>query len=240
MKLTSGVVACVVLLRLRMVTVSKHVEDLEPRRPATIASIDARLSVWGQAARDAAGRRAEALVEGALLYVERVGRNAEVLRRSEQDAGTALLDTGYEALIELGACLLPAAVVQSCRLLWVDPDRLKERLEAALSPAVEAARTEVRRRQALYRRRARLWQHDQPRLNRLREEIEGIRVPRCSPAAPERIARGLLERHRADGHITDALAEGKTDGRLSIRPGTIQRWIAQLEDKIAEAGETVA
>ena len=34
-------------------------EDLSPRRPASVEAIDARLSVWGQASRNAITRRAK-------------------------------------------------------------------------------------------------------------------------------------------------------------------------------------
>jgi hypothetical protein len=214
------------------VVTAYRMDDLAPRRPATIASLDARLSVWGQAARDAASRRAEALVEGSVLYVERVGRNAEVLRSIEIDAANALLGAEYDPLVDLATGLLPMAVAQSCRLLWVDPDRLRERLAEALMPAIECARAEVRRRQALYRRRARLWQHDQERLNKLREELEGMKVPRCSDTGPERVACGLLERHQADAPVVPESVTAVPDASLRIRPGSIARWIAQLESKI--------
>ena len=216
---------------------SYRTDDLAPRRPATIPALDARLSVWGQAAREAAGRRAEALVEGSVLYVERVGRNAEVLRPPETDPAVVLLGTGYDDLILLGARLLPVSVSLSCRLLWVDPDRLRERMAEALIPALEAARAEIRRRQALYRRRARLWQHDQERLDGPRVDLEALKVPRCHPEAPERIARGLLERHQAESPTEDVLCEDSAPQQagLSIRPGSISRWIAQLDVKIDEA-----
>lgn len=203
-----------------------------PRRSATVGSLDARLSVWGQAARDASSRRAEAIVEGALSYVDRVGRSAEGLQIRPLDPAAALLDSEYDSLVELAANLVPSAVVQACRLLWVDPDRLRDRLNDALAPALEAARGEVRRRQALYRRRARLWQNDQPRLDRLRDEVEAIRVPRCSSTAPERVLRGLLERHAAQIAF-DAPADAQLGSRLRVRPGTIARWIAQIDEKLA-------
>ncbi len=210
-----------------------RMDDLAPRRPATIASLDARLSVWGQAAREAAGRRAEALVEGAVLYVERVGRNAEVLRATETDAAAALLGTGYDALIDLTTGLLPGTVSHACRLLWVDPDRLRERMAEALMPAIEASRAEVRRRQALYRRRARLWQHDQDRLDTLREELEAMKVPRCHLSAPDRIALGLLKRHQADAPFEEeARDEPPFEMGLRVRRGSITRWIAQLDNKL--------
>lgn len=221
---------------LDMVTAHLQMDEAAPRRAATVGSLDARLSVWGQAAREAAGKRAEALVEGALQYIERVGRTAEALAAGEVDAGAALLEIEYDALVTLAGNLIPTAVSQSCRLLWVDPDRLRERLTDALNPSIEAARAEVRRRQALYRRRARLWQNDQARLNRLRDEIEAMRVPRCCPTAAERIARGLLERHR-DSAVAAEPGAGPdiADSRLKVRPGTISRWIAQLDEKIAQA-----
>lgn len=219
-----------------MVTAHHQLEDAAPRRMATVGSLDARLSVWGQAAREAAGKRAEALVEGALQYIDKVGRTAEALPRAEVDAGSALLEVEYDALVILGGNLVPQAVSQSCRLLWVDPDRLRERLNDALAPAIEAARTEVRRRQALYRRRARLWQNDQARLNRLRDEIEAMRVPRCCNTAAERIARGLLERHRLTACTEESATPDIADSRLKVRPGTIARWIAQLDEKIGVAG----
>jgi hypothetical protein len=218
--------------------VTAHHQQLEEsaRRPATVGSLDARLSVWGQAARDAAQKRAESLVEGALQYVERVGRTAEVLTARELDPGTTLLEVEYEALVNLGANLIPGSVAQSCRLLWVDPDRLRERLTEALAPAIEAARAEVRRRQALYRRRARLWQNDQARLNRLRDEIESMRVPRCCTTAAERVCRGLLDRHRQDACLAEPTGGPDIgDSRLKLRPGTIARWIAQLDEKIAQS-----
>ena len=202
------------------------------RRPATVGSVDARLSVWGQASRDAAQRRAEALVEGAVLYSEKVGRSGGSLPSTEIDAASALLDVEVAPLVELAAALLPVAITQSCRLLWVDPDRLRERLSAALSAPVEAARAEVRRRQALYRRRARLWQNDQLRLNRLRDEIEAMRVPRSGAGAPERVARGLFEIHSG---LPLEPAMMLVDTQLKIRPGTLARWIAQFDERIQAA-----
>lgn len=218
-----------------MVTVqhSQH-EELIQRRSASIGAIDARLSVWGQASRDAASRRADALVAGVLLYVEKVGRSAESLTSTALDPAAALLDVDYGPLVALATHLLPSAVSQSCRLLWVDPDRLRERLDDALAVHVESARAEVRRRQALYRRRARLWQADQPRLDRLRDEVEAMRVPRCGAAAAERIARGLFEHHKDDPRLIESgTGPDISDSRLKVRPGTIGRWIAQLDERIA-------
>lgn len=210
-------------------------EDLVPRRPATVQALDARLSVWGQASREAVGRRAEALAKGAVVYVERVGRNAEVLRAIPLDHRMALLSTEAEALVLVAANLLPPAVKQCCRLLWVDPDKLYTRLMDDLTPAIEGARAEIRRRQALYRRRARLWQNDPVRLNRLREEIEGLRVPRCGNRAAERVARGLLERHREDARMEAAPpTEPTTHAKLRVRAGSISRWIDQLGTQIQE------
>lgn len=220
-----------------MVTVHQvqHVahDELVARRSASIGGIDARLSVWGQASRDAAARRAEALVDGVLMYVEKVGRAAESLEVVELDAAQALLDVEYGPLVSLAGNLLPLAVSQSCRLLWVDPERLRERMNEALAPHVEAARAEVRRRQALYRRRARLWQGDQARLDRLRDEVESMRVPRCGSASAERVARGLFDRHKDDPRLV-ASGGGPdiSDARLKVRPGTISRWIAQLDERI--------
>src|SRR5205809_235693 len=85
-------------------------DDLAGRRNATVSSLDARLSVWGQATRDAVGRRADAMIQGAVLYVERVGRGAEVLRAREGDAAAALLDTEYPPLADLATAMVPRAV----------------------------------------------------------------------------------------------------------------------------------
>jgi hypothetical protein len=187
----------------------------------SVASFDARLSVWGQAAREGVTKRIEALIQGAAIYVETVGRSSGALNAPRAvDGALELLDTEYGPLVDLGATLLPSAIAQSCRLLWIDVERLKDRLETALGPSMEGARAEIRRRQALYRRRARLWQSDARRLAQLRSEIEDLRVPRCAKAAPERIARGLLERHRDPELLAD---------------GTVARWIAQLDQKIADA-----
>lgn len=209
-------------------------EDVAPRRAATVQALDARLSVWGQAARDAVERRAEALARGAVLYVERVGRNAEVLRSVPLDQRMALLSTESEVLVLVAASLLPSSVKNCCRLLWVDPDKLYTRILDELAPAIDGARAEIRRRQALYRRRARLWQNDPTRLNRLREEVESLRVPRCGARAAERIARGLLERHREDARMEDAPpSEPVNHAKLHIRAGSIARWIDQLDTQIA-------
>jgi hypothetical protein len=190
-----------------------------PKRLPSVASFDARLSVWGHAAREGVVRRVQALVVGAALYVERVGRGAGGFAPGRAiDGALELLDTEYGPLVDLGASFLPNVIAQSCRLLWIDTERLKERLEAALAPSMEAARAEIRRRQALYRRRARLWRADLLRLEQLRSEIEDLRVPRCAKAAPERIARGFLERH---------LGQPEVEG-----------WIAQLDRAILEASIT--
>lgn len=205
-------------------------DELGQRRPATTTALDARLSVWGQAARAAAERRAEAMVEGSLLYVERVGRHAEVLRPRARGSEVALVDANVEALINLGVEMLPEVVTRSCRLLWVDPDRVRENLGLRLAPELEAARAEIRRVQALYRRRARLWQADQSRLDGLRDEIEQLRVPRCREGTPELVAKGLFLRHRED-------ASGQPDlvgtGAQRIGPGQIARWIHQLDERLA-------
>lgn len=210
-------------------------DEAAPRRPATVQALDARLSVWGQASRDAVGRRAEALAHGAVAYVERVGRNAEILRSVPLDHRMALLSTETEVMVLVAVSLLPAAVKNCCRLLWVDPEKLFERLMEDLAPTIDGARAEIRRRQALYRRRARLWQNDPTRLNRLREEVESLRVPRCSSKAAERIARGLLERHRDDAQLEQAPPSEPVDhAKLHVRAGSITRWIDQLEIAIQD------
>lgn len=211
----------------------RHEEDIAPRRPATVQALDARLSVWGQAARDAVGRRADALAEGACLYVERVGRNAEILRPVPLDHRMALLSTETDVLVLVSASLVPDAVKRSCRLLWVDPEKLRSNLMLALTPAIEGARAEIRRRQALYRRRARLWQNDPERLDKLRDEVESLRVPRCNDTTPELVARGLLIRHREDGQLGYAPATvPERRAKLRVRPGSISRWIDQIDSQL--------
>lgn len=210
--------------------------DLAPRRPATVAALDARLSVWGQAARAAVERRAEVVAAGAALYVERVGRNAEVLRPVPVDHAMALLSTEVDVLVLVAASLLPGAVKRSCRLLWVDPDKLESNIVSDLAEAVDASRQEIRRRQALYRRRARLWQDDDERLDALREEVEGLRVPRAPDTAAELVARGLLLRHRDDAALGYAPPSEPTQNvKLSIRAGSISRWISEIDQAIARA-----
>lgn len=212
-------------------------EDLQPRRPATVQALDARLSVWGQAAREAVGRRAESLAQGACLYVERVGRNAEVLRPVPLDHRMALLSTETDVLVLVSASLIPTAVRRSCRLLWVDPEKLFENIMSELQPAIDGARAEIRRRQALYRRRARLWQHDHQRLARLREEVESLRVPRCADNSSDLIARGLLIRHREDAQLGYAPAtEPDKRAKLRIRAGSISRWIDQIDATLESQG----
>ncbi len=165
-----------------------------PRRPCTVAALDARLSVWGQAARLAVERRAQIVAEGGAAYVQDVGRQAKDLDVLPVDATMALLATDLDLLVPLAASVIPGAITRSCRLLWVDPDKLEANINLDLSHAVEAARAEVRRRQALYRRRARLWKDDQARLDTLREEVEGLRVPRTGPLAADLVRRGLGQR----------------------------------------------
>ena len=207
---------------------------ISARRPATVAGIDARLSAWGQAARDAVERRAKLVGAGACLYVERVGRNAEVLRPESIDLRLALLSTEIDVLVLVAASLLPDAVRRSCRLLWVDPEKLRANLLSDLAPAREGARAEIRRRQALYRRRARLWRNDPVRLDTLRTEVEGLRVPRSGFAGAERIGRGLLLRHREDAELGYAPpTEPRSGARLSVRPGSVTRWIDQLDQAVA-------
>lgn len=211
-------------------------DDLTPRRPATVQALDARLSVWGQAARDAVGRRAEAVAKGAALYVERVGRNSEILRPVPLDHRMALLSTEIDVLVLVAANIVPAAVKRSCRLLWVDPEKLEANILEELAPAIEGARAEIRRRQALYRRRARLWQNDPTRLNRLREEVESLRVPRCTDVAPERIARTLLVRHREDANLGyEPPTQPQGRAKLRVRAGSISRWIDQLDGQLDES-----
>jgi hypothetical protein len=212
-------------------------DDIQPRRPATVQALDARLSVWGQAAREAVGRRAESLAKGACLYVERVGRNAEVLRPVPLDHRMALLSTETDVLVLVAASLIPTAVRRSCRLLWVDPEKLTQNIMDELTPAIDGARAEIRRRQALYRRRARLWQHDTQRLMRLREEVESLRVPRCGDNSPDLIARGLLIRHREDAQLGYAPAtEPERVAKLRIRAGSISRWIDQIDSHLDHQG----
>lgn len=210
---------------------------MAPRRPATVPALDARLSVWGQAARAAVARRADVIAAGAALYVERVGRNAEVLRPVPVDPRMALLSTEIDVLALVAASLVPDAVKRSCRLLWVDPDQLEENVQAALREPVEAARAEIRRRQALYRRRARLWQDDQERLDGLREEVEGLRVPRAPEHAADVVLRDLLLRHREDARLGHAVATqpAEVKGRLTIRAGSISRWISEIDRNLARA-----
>ena len=216
-----------------------RMDEYAPRRPATIASLDARLSVWGQAAREAIGRRAEALVEGAVIFVEYVGRNTDSLKAREIDSAAALLDTEYGSLVDLSTNLLPATVRQSCRLLWVDPDRFRERFAEALIPSMETAKAEIRRRQALYRRRARLWQNDQERLDGLRVDLEAMKVPRCHSYAVDLIARKLLEAYRVDT-CAPALVMEDTPVRqaaplgTTIQAASLNEWINELANKVDE------
>ena len=209
--------------------------DLAPRRPATVSAIDARLSVWGQAARDGVGRRAKMVAEGAAIYVERVGRQAEVIQPIAVDPGLALLSTELDVLTLVATSYLQSAVRCSCRLLWVDPERLRTNMEAALQDAADAARGEIRRRQALYRRRARLWQSDVERLNGLRDEVESLRVPRAPAEASMRVARGLLLRHREDAELGVAPATPPQAGQRQVRAGSITRWIDQMDRDLARA-----
>lgn len=208
-------------------------DDLAPRRPATVHALDARLSVWGQAAREAVGRRAEALSKGACLYVERVGRNAEILKEVPLDHRMALLSTETDVLVLMATTLIPPAVKRSCRLLWVDPEKLFDNLLEDLSGAIDGSRAEIRRRQALYRRRARLWQHDVARLNRLRDEVESLRVPRCNDKTAELVARGLLVRHREDAQLGyEPPTEPTPHAKLRVRAGSVSRWIDQFDTNL--------
>ena len=55
-------------------------EDLAAaRRSATIGGIDARLSVWVQEWREAARLSSDGLLDGLILYQEKVGRSALAL-----------------------------------------------------------------------------------------------------------------------------------------------------------------
>ena len=214
-------------------------DDNRRRRPATVGALDARVSVWGQATRAAIQRRGEALIDGAVRYAERVGRCSEVLPSVEVDAAVVMLAADYESLVDLASNLAPAAVRSSCRLLWVDADRLRERLAESVIPPMEQARIEVRRRQALYRRRARLWQLDQWRLDELRESLEAMKVPRCSDTAGERIALGLLERHQRVAPLVDEpLRQGAPGVGLKVRAPALAGWIAELDARLLLAGSS--
>lgn len=164
-------------------------EDLAPRRPATVEAIDARLSVWGQASRQAVVRRADALCDAATAFAECHGRESGQLAIGPADTLDAVLGVTPRSLALLGATLLPEAVRTSCRILWVDPHRLSENLLSALNPHLEAARAEIRRIQALHRRRARLWRDDPDRLSQLRIDVEALSVPRGGP----RVVNGVIE-----------------------------------------------
>jgi hypothetical protein len=175
-------------------------EDLAPRRPASVEAIDARLSVWGQATRQAVVRRAEALSSGACVFAERHGREAALVASKPVDPVAVLLGASPGDLGDLAGSLLPSAVTSSCRILWVDPSRLSENLLSALGPHLEDARSEIRRVQALHRRRARLWRDDVDRLNQLREDVEGLVVPRGGPKVVEGVIdalEALREAHAA-------------------------------------------
>lgn len=152
------------------------------RRDATVDAIDARLTVWGQAARAAIPRRVEALVSAA------VSAAAELKipegERAPQERVDALLLADIASLLPLVERALPGALCRARRLLWVDPERLEEELREELEPTCEAARQLVRKIQSRNRRRARLWAEDPVRLNRLREEVEGLRLPKAPAAGP--------------------------------------------------------
>lgn len=182
-----------------MVTASSVVlldHDLAPRRPATVDAIDARLSVWGQASRQALVRRAASLAEAARELAAAHGREAAWIGTGPVDGVAAMLGTGSEDLGRLCASLLPSTIPASCRILWVDPSRLTENLLAALAPHLEGARSEIRRVQALHRRRARLWREDPDRLDGLRTDVEALSVPRSGPRIVDGVLREL-EKHRA-------------------------------------------
>ena len=85
-------------------------DDTRPRRPATVAAIDARISVWGQAARKAIHRRAEALIGGAVDYAERVGRCAEGLPPQEVAAAEDPTPAPEEELPEYTDVLAPSII----------------------------------------------------------------------------------------------------------------------------------
>ena len=172
-------------------------DDLAPRRPATVEAVDARLSVWGQASRHAIGRRADALSAAAGVFAERHGREAAVLSSMPVDGVEAVLGNDSSTLGMLAATVLPEAVRSSCRILWVDPSRLTENLMVALGPHLEAARAEIRRIQALHRRRARLWRHDVERLNQLREDVEALTVPRGGQKVIDGVVETLEKLRRA-------------------------------------------
>ena len=186
-----------------MVTASaiSLIDDLAPRRPATVDAIDARLSVWGQAARLAIGRRAESMAEASKAFAEEHGREAARVATAPVDGVAAVLGAGSEDLARLAASLLPSSVRASCRILWVDPDRLGEALLAEVQPHIDGARAEIRRIQALHRRRARLWRDDPERLNQLRDDVEALSVPRSGA----RVVAGVLaalERQRARAELS--------------------------------------
>ncbi len=165
--------------------------DMRPRRAASVAAIDARLSVWGQAAREGLSLRAQAMSRGGALWGSQVGRAAESVRSTPVDASEALLGSNVRAMALLCANLMSSAIRPACRILWVDPDRLEEKLLEGVAPNVEAAKNEIRRRQALYRRRARLWKADPERLNQLRDEVESLTVPRGGQLIVEGVRQHL-------------------------------------------------
>lgn len=152
------------------------------RRDATVDSIDARLTVWGQAARAAIPRRVDALVAAAVAASAEL--KIEEAARTPERGAEGLLLADIASLLPLVERALPDALCRARRLLWVDPERLEEELRAALEPACEAARQLVRKIQSRNRRRARLWAEDPARLNRLREEVEGLRLPKAPAAIP--------------------------------------------------------
>lgn len=179
------------------------VDDLAPRRAATVEAVDARLSVWGQASRQAILRRADALSDAAGLFAERHGRASMALTAPKVDPLQAIMGQDAESLGHLAAALLPDEIRSSCRILWVDPSRLAENLLLALGPHLESARAEIRRMQALHRRRARLWRQDGERLNQLREDVESLTVPRGGP----RVVEGTLATLEQLRESTVALAQ---------------------------------
>lgn len=159
-----------------------------------------RLSIYGQVVRSACGFRMQAFVDGAVAYVEKVGRGAEVLLPADEPSGELLLtiDPYVESLVKLGQSLLPDAVKRSRRLLALDFYRLRDVLELSMVELAQFARESIRAEQARNRRRGFLWRDDDEKTRKLYRMIDT--TTESYRQRPEGLAaaieRGLLESHR--------------------------------------------
>lgn len=147
--------------------------------PVTADEVRARLSAWARASMLSVRKRADAVALGAATYADHVGRRTaeRPLVRTPPEDRLTLLYGEPEDLGLLAAQLLPDAVRQTSRLLWVDEERLRDHLETTLRAHLDAARHELKRTRQLISMRG-YRARELTAVDRAMDMAEALRVPR--------------------------------------------------------------